>query len=573
MMLQRHLLRLAGRVRGPVAACVAIGLVVFALNVAQAVLVGVALGRVLDGRSIGGLAVLMVAVLVVRAGAVWLRELLAVRAAGVVKTRLRDLLVARVLSVGPGYFDDVRSGEVQSSVVDGVEGLEAYYSRYLPQAFVCLTGPVAVAVWIATRDLAVGAVVAVGLVAVPLVPRWWDRLLRSRGQDHWGQFTELHADFLDAMQGMPTLKAVNAVSVQRERLEQRSQSLFRATMRQMAVSLVDTGLTELFIQVGTAVAVAVGAWQVAGGALPLDTLLVLLVLVGVCFRPFRELSMYWHAGFLGVSAAGGITRLLEAQPPSPDRPDAVALTPADGLGISFRDVTLRYASRPEPALDGVSFDVSAGQRVAVVGRSGAGKSSLVGVLMRFRPPDGGSVEIAGRDIAAATGDSVRDLVALVSQDTYLFAGTIEDNLRMAHPDATFDEIVRAATDAGIHDHVAGLPDGYATVVGERGLTLSGGQRQRLAIARALLKDAPILVLDEATSAIDAAKEAEISAALDRLAAGRTTLVIAHRLNTVRNADRIVVLDRGRVVDSGTHDELVTRGGLYAELVRSQTVTA
>jgi ABC-type multidrug transport system fused ATPase/permease subunit len=217
---------------------------------------------------------------------------------------------------------------------------------------------------------------------------------------------------------------------------------------------------------------------------------------------------------------------------------------------------------------GVTFTAGAGRTTAVVGPSGAGKSTLLALLLRHRAPQHGRITVAGRDVADYTLDSLRRGIAVVSQETYLFHAPISDNLRLARPDATDDELVRAARTAGIHDEIAALPDGYATVLGERGATLSGGQRQRLALARALLADAPVLVLDEATSAVDERREADIVRELLNAAGGRTVLLVAHRLAAVRHADRIVVLDGGRVDAIGTHDALVRSGGVYTELVRA-----
>lgn len=235
-------------------------------------------------------------------------------------------------------------------------------------------------------------------------------------------------------------------------------------------------------------------------------------------------------------------------------------------------MSFRYETRAGPAVADVSFDIAAGETVAVVGRSGAGKSTVVALLLRFFDPDSGRITIDGIDIREVTLDSLREQIAVVSQDTYLFYGTIADNLRLARPDATQDELVEAARAANIHAFIASLPADYDTMVGERGLTLSGGQRQRIAIARALLKDAPVLVLDEATSAVDAENEQAITEALDRLTTGRTTLVVAHRLSTVRRADRIVVLSHGAVAEIGEHTELVDRQGDYARLVAAQGET-
>ncbi|MBN9743374.1 hypothetical protein DMP23_20085 [Amycolatopsis sp. A1MSW2902] len=238
--------------------------------------------------------------------------------------------------------------------------------------------------------------------------------------------------------------------------------------------------------------------------------------------------------------------------------------------LEFADVRFCYPTRRTPALDGLSLSVAPGERVAVVGRSGAGKSTLLGLLMRYFDVDAGSVRVDDRDIREFPLVDLRALIGVVSQDTYLFHGTIRENLLLAKPDATDEEIDRAVAAAQVSDFIARLPRGFDSVVGDRGLKLSGGERQRIAIARALLKDAPVLVLDEPTSSIDAANEAEITQTLTELTRGRTTVVIAHRLSTVRDADRIVVMDSGRVVEFGSHPDLLARRGLYAEFVATQT---
>ena len=261
---------------------------------------------------------------------------------------------------------------------------------------------------------------------------------------------------------------------------------------------------------------------------------------------------------MGLLDAQPVVKETTAPVPAPARHDIV-----------FDHVTFAYDGVPRPALDDVSFAVGEHQRVALVGPSGAGKSTIASLLLRFFDPQQGSIRVGGVDLRTLSLADLRQQVALVAQDTYLFHGTIADNLRIAKPDATDSEIAAAAHAARIDDFIRDLPEGYATAVGERGAQLSGGQRQRVAIARALLKNAPILILDEATSSVDPASERAIQDALDRLLERRTTIVIAHRLSTIQKADRILVLNEGAVVEHGTHDELLSRGGLYWKLSHAQ----
>ena len=310
--------------------------------------------------------------------------------------------------------------------------------------------------------------------------------------------------------------------------------------------------------------------RVAQGELAVGALFLALFLAREALRPVGELAAAFHASYAAKVATEQIERLLAAQAPAPERAGAVAV-PLAKASVEFSDVTFAYTATDGPVLQHFSLRVDPGERVAIVGPSGAGKTTVVSLLLRFVDPQAGAIRIGGRDVADLPLADLRAHIAVVSQETYLFGGSVRDNLALAAPDATDDEIVAAARVANAHDYIMALPDGYATRIGERGLRLSGGQRQRLAIARAVLKNAPILVLDEATANVDAAAESAITAALDRIAMHRTTIVIAHRLSTVRNADRIVVLEDGRLVESGRHDDLLERAGIYARLVSAQAV--
>jgi ABC-type transport system involved in cytochrome bd biosynthesis fused ATPase/permease subunit len=563
-----ELRRAARHARRPLFAATLLQGAVTLTHLAQAVLLAVALAGLARGET-DRLPVLLGAVLgvvVARAALAARQRRTATRAGARVRVRLRDELVAHLGRLGAAHLTTARAGAVRTTLVDGVEGVDAYVSRYLPQLVVTLAVPPLLLAALAVVEPAALLGLVPALLLALAGPRAWDRLLAERGKDHWDTYEGLGADYLEALQGMPALRAAGAVGRTRERLEARSAALHRATVAKLRVSLVDTGITDLAIQGGTVAAALVACWSaVTGSATATGTYLVLL-LSSECFRPVRDLSREWHAGYLGVSAADGLAALRTAEPAVPDTGTVRARWPQPPE-LRFEEVQFSYEEDADaPAVHGVTFTAEAGRTTALVGPSGAGKSTLLALLLRHRAPQHGRITVAGRDVADYTLDSLRRGIAVVSQETYLFHAPISDNLRLARPDATDDELVRAARTAGIHDEIAALPDGYATVLGERGATLSGGQRQRLALARALLADAPVLVLDEATSAVDERREADIVRELLSAAGGRTVLVVAHRLAAVRHADRIVVLDGGRVDAVGTHDDLVRAGGVYTELV-------
>ncbi|HXS38982.1 MAG TPA: ABC transporter ATP-binding protein, partial [Stellaceae bacterium] len=399
---------------------------------------------------------------------------------------------------------------------------------------------------------------------------FWRRWRRGKSRGLFVVRADFGSYLLDSLQGLVTLKAFAAIAPRRAVLIEKAQELRAEAMRTLSISLMRGGVTGLLTLGGVATLISWNSWRVASGELAPVVLFMSLFLAREAFRPLDRVEKEFHAAYAGATAAPPIIKLLATQP-SIVEPAAPAQPPARA-DLQFEDVTFSYDGKDD-ALKSVSFTLGEHQRIALVGPSGAGKSTIVALLLRFFEPQGGTIRVGGVDIKELSLDALRAQIAVVAQDTYLFHGTIADNLRIAKPEASDEEISAAADAAQIGDFIRGLPEGFATQVGERGAQLSGGQRQRVAIARALLKDAPILILDEATSNIDPASEQAIQKALAKLFERRTTIVIAHRLSTIRSADRILVLNEGSVVERGTHDELLSEHGLYSRLTLAQGAAA
>jgi len=549
---------------------VAIGLLAVGFGVARLGLLGWLIGRVFAGEPLAALALpiaLIAGVMVLRGVFEHWRVMLAHETAARVQKRLRRAIYDRLAGLGPGTVGRRRTGEITASLIDGVEQLEVYFGQYLPQFLIALLTPLLIFLAIAFVDLPVATVMLVFALIALFAPAAWHKREAASARALQKAYAAFAAEFLDSIQGLATLKAFGQSGARGRRLGERAHELFRQTMWVLGGNVMARGITDTAIACGAAAALAVGAWRVQAGALELTGLLIVLMLGVEIFRPMRELRSVLHQGMVGMSAAQGIYGLFDEQPLVEDAPvrEGAPLDPS----IAFEGVAFRYPGTRRDVHRALDFRVAPGERVGLVGPSGVGKSSIVRLLLRFYDPDRGRVLLGGRDLRELSFERIRAQIAVVSQDAFLFHGTLEENIRMGRPEASAEALEAAARAANIHDFIAGLPQGYATVIGEKGVKLSGGQRQRVAIARALLRDAPILVLDEALSAVDAENEAVIQQALDRLMRGRTTLVLAHRLSSVIDCDRILVLDGGRVAESGRHAELMRAGGVYAGLMAEQ----
>ncbi|HWF65082.1 MAG TPA: ABC transporter ATP-binding protein [Rhizomicrobium sp.] len=407
----------------------------------------------------------------------------------------------------------------------------------------------------------------ISLLALPAVAWAMERLggsmrrAATRGMTETG---DLSIALSEAMDGRRIIKAYGLETHSVERVDARLRARLRTLLKAVRLRAAAAPMTDIFAGIVIAFVVFYAGWQILHGELTLNTFVGFMTALLLAQQPVRNLSQLWPTASAGVAAAHRMFAAIDARPSIVDRPGAAVLhVPRNGGAVAFEDV--RFGYEGDAVLDAVTFHIPAGSKVALVGPSGAGKTTIFNLLLRFYDRDGGRIAVDGQDIHDVSLDSLRAAIGVVTQEAVLFDESVADNIALGRPGATEAEIERAAHDAAAHEFISELPNGYQTRVGEGGLKLSGGQRQRIAIARAMLRNAPILLLDEATSALDTESERQVQEALARLAKGRTTIVIAHRLSTVRDADQIFVLHKGRVTESGRHQALLAQGGLYAQL--------
>ncbi|MER8194737.1 thiol reductant ABC exporter subunit CydD [Streptomyces microflavus] len=536
-----RLVRYAQATRLFLAAVVALGLVGAALVIAQAMLIAeIVVGGFEDGLTVTELRaplLLLATVAVGRALVAWLTELAAHRASAAVKAELRGRLLERATQLGPGWLSGQRTGSLVALATRGVDALDDYFARYLPQLGLAVVVPVAVLARIVTEDWVSAAIIVVTLPLIPLFMILIGWATQSRMDRQWQLLSRLSGHFLDVVAGLPTLKVFGRAKAQAESIRTITSQYRRATVRTLRIAFLSSFALELLATLSVAlVAVTIGM-RLVHGELDLYTGLVVLILAPEAYLPIRQVGAQYHAAAEGLSAAEEIFAVLETEPRGTGTEDV-----PDSTRLELEGVTVRHEGRTEPSLDAVSLTVELGETVALVGPSGVGKSTLLNVVLGFAVPDEGRVRVGGRDLAELDPERWRSRIAWVPQRPHLFAGTIAENVRLARPEADDAAVVAALRDAGAYDFVAELPDGERTLLGEDGAGLSAGQRQRLAIARAFLADRPLLLLDEPTASLDGETEAGIVDAVRRLAAGRTVLLVVHRPALLAVADRVVTLE-------------------------------
>ncbi|MFZ3595773.1 thiol reductant ABC exporter subunit CydD [Streptomyces sp. BH104] len=531
-------------------AVVALGAAGAGLVIAQAMLIAeIVVGAFQHGLDVAGLRsplLLLVAVAAGRGLVSWLTELAAHRASAAVKSELRRRLLERAALLGPGWLSGQRTGSLVALATRGVDALDDYFSRYLPQLGLAVVVPVAVLARVVTEDWVSAAIIVGTLPLIPIFMMLIGWATQSRMDRQWRLLSRLSGHFLDVVAGLPTLKVFGRAKAQAESIRTITGEYRRATMRTLRIAFLSSFALELLATLSVAlVAVTIGM-RLVHGEMDLYIGLVILVLAPEAYLPLRQVGAQYHAAAEGLAAAEEIFAVLET--PLPE--DGTRGVPTAG-GIGFEGVSVRYVERSSDAVSDVTFHVAENETVALVGPSGAGKSTLITALLGFVRPCGGRISVGGVDLAEMSREAWHARVAWVPQRPQLYAGSIADNVRLARPKADDAAVLAALREAGALEFVEALPEGMASVLGEDGAGLSAGQRQRLALARAFLADRPVVLLDEPTAALDGETEAGIVDAVRRLAVGRTVLLVVHRPALLAVADRVVRIEAPGAVPAQT----------------------
>jgi ATP-binding cassette, subfamily C, bacterial CydD len=548
-----RLLRYAGAARGYLVVTVVLGLAGTVLILAQAGLLAHALAAAARGdvaATLAGTLTILLIVVAARAAVSYGGEVTALRAAATVKSQLRAAVTARAVRLGPGWLGGQRAGEIATLSTRGLDGLDPYFARYLPQLVLSVLVPIAVLVRVAAADWISAVIIAVTLPLIPIfaILVGWHTKAQTRRQ--WRLLAILGGHFLDVVEGLPTLKVFGRARAQEDVIAKVTDDYRKVTMATLRVAFLSALVLELAAAVATAVVAVEVGLRLLYGHIGYETALLVLLLTPEAFLPLRAVGTQFHASMEGAAAAGRAFEILDT--PVPDTPTAATPTVAAAdlrfAEIRLDGITATYPGRSRPALDRVSLTVAPGERIVLTGPSGAGKSTLVALLLRFLAPAAGTIAAGGEDIAAMDLPQWRRQIAWVPQQPYLFSGSAADNIALGQQAASRAAIIRAAELAGAAEFIDSLPRGFDTPLGERGLRLSAGQRQRIALARAFLRDAPLLLLDEPTAHLDPAGAGLVAAALETELADRTVILISHSQDWATGGfGRVLSLENGTLV--------------------------
>lgn len=483
-----------------------------------------------------------------------------------VVAQLRTMVYSHLQKLSLSYYSDKQTGQLMSRVMNDTALLEQMVAHSIPDVASNIFVLIGVVVLLMLINWQLALLVMIPIPLIFILTYWFSTRVRPYFRKAQQDIADLNAALQDNLSGIREIQAFNQQVPERDKIEGKAKKHAKSILHALRLSAVFHPSVEFCASVGTVIVIAVGGSLAIQGAMSAADVVGFIAYLTMFYAPIEVLARVAEEFQQAVAGSERIFEVLDTEPDIVDKPGARKLRECKG-NIAFENVCFSYDENT-PILDRVSFEVKAGQMLAIVGPTGVGKSTTINLLARFYEPDSGEILVDGENISDLTIASLRDHMSIVLQDVFLFNGTIAENIAYGFKNATPEQIVEAAKIARIHDYIEELPEGYNTTIGERGVRLSGGQKQRISIARAVLRNAEILVLDEATAAVDMETEAEIQAAIQNLVGTRTVIVIAHRLSTVRRADRIIVLSDGVIAESGTHEELLEKDGLYSSLCKS-----
>ena len=503
-----------------------------------------------------------------------------------IKDNVRTKILTKLFLLGPEYADTIRTGTLTSTFTARVEWLMNYYTRYLPVIVSAVLNAGIFIMILFYMDIYVGLVSLISVIMMLVIPMVFFKLMKEKGKKEWEEHANYYSECLDGIQGMVSLKAFNADAKYVRDVKAHGENFRKAVMDHLKVTIIEGTFSEFFLRVGTALTIAIMGLRCAYGYIDKSFLIYAFFIIGATFSPMLSLINAWHLGFQGVSGSYSLSEFLETKSDNLMENDliknelknrkeleaslnrsAVKENKINDVKLSFDKVNFRYKGANKDTLKNISFELHKGKAIALVGPSGGGKSTIAGLIMGFYRADSGEVTLNDVKMGNETAAFFNDNISAVWQDNHLFYGSIYDNIKMGKPSATDEEIFEASKKAMIYDLIMSLPNGYDTSVDELGSRFSTGERQRIAIARALLKDAPIIIFDEATSALDRENEKYIGETLGKLKPDKAMLMIAHRLSTISMADEILVVENGCIADRGSSSYLEENCEIYRRLIK------